>query len=69
MNLAQALLRSLHRVEEEVRPYLTRAERLYVFADLPRAAYRVIMWSVPKAPSLNGFGIERLLQCGSGLPQ
>jgi hypothetical protein len=59
----QALLRSMHRVEEELRPYLSPSQLLFVEADSPRVAYRLIMWSVPQVLSINNAGIERLLQC------
>jgi hypothetical protein len=64
----QALLRSLHRMEEEVRPFLTPEEMLFVFADVPRASFRIVMWSVPKVASINALGVERLLQCAPHPP-
>jgi hypothetical protein len=47
----------------QVRPFLTPEERLYVFADVARSSFRLVMWSVPKVSGINGFGVERLLQC------
>ena len=59
----QALLRGMHRVDDELRPFLTVPQLLFVFADLPRASFRVLMWSVPRVTGINTLGVERLLQC------
>ena len=63
------LLRSMHRVEGELRPYLSPQQLLYVLADAPRVAYRLIMWSVPRVSAINSAGIERLLQCAPPWPR
>jgi hypothetical protein len=60
-----ALLRTLARVEEELRPYLPRSCLLYLFADIARSCYRFVMWSVAKVEAVNNIGLERFLQCDS----
>lgn len=61
----QGLVRTAGRLDEELCAVLPRHCLQYIFADLPRSSYRLLMWSVVKVEAINGVGLDRFLQCAS----
>jgi hypothetical protein len=56
------LVRTSARLDEELRAVLPRHCLQYIFADLPRSSYRLLMWSVAKVEAINSVGLDRFLQ-------
>lgn len=61
----QGFVRTAARLDEELRAILPRHCLQYIFADLPRTSYRMLMWSVVKVAAINGVGLDRFLQYAS----